>query len=205
MLGRVYIIQSPNTDEVYVGSTTETLKERFRRHIHPSNEISSKIIIDEGDATIELLEEIKVIDKDELRFYEQQYIELYKDIAVNEVCAFGIDRKERSKKRYEEKKDEILEKNKEYFKKNKEKISKKQSQRIECPCGGIVRKSGISEHNKSQKHQKFLIDGIAKNKSIVCPCGGRYTHIHKVSHSKSKKHQKYLENVDQDKDESAET
>jgi hypothetical protein len=200
MIGRVYIIQSPNTDKVYIGSTIQTLQNRFYRHTSRGNHSSSKIIIDEGDAFIELLEEINVIDERELEFYEQQYIELYSDIAVNERGAFGLNeerKKERDKKRYEENKEEFSKKHKEYHKKNKEKILKNKSQRIECPCSSIVRKSDIAEHNKSQKHQKFLNGCISKNESIVCLCGGRYTRDHKIRHFRTQKHLKYLEeNVD---------
>jgi hypothetical protein len=155
MLGTIYIIQSPNTDKVYIGSTFQTLEERFRDHKAMSNETSSYLVIDEGDAFIELLEEVKVIDKTELRYYEQQYLELYRDIAVNEQNAFGLNeeklreyQKKYQKKFREENKEKTVERHKKYREENKYKV--------ECPCGSVVSKLCISHHIKTQKHQKYL-------------------------------------------------
>jgi hypothetical protein len=136
MIGKVYILQSLNTDKVYIGSTFQTLEERFWHHKAMSNETSSYLVIDKGDATIELLEEIKVIDEPELRFYEQQYLELYRDVAVNDRGAFGIneERKRIGKK--------------EYYEKNKYKI--------ECPCGSVIVNLNMHNHIKTQKHKNYL-------------------------------------------------
>ncbi len=132
MLGRIYIIQSPYTDEVYIGSTIQTLEERFRDHKKPSNDTFSYLVIDEGDPYIELLEEVKVIDKDELCFYEQQYLELYRDVAVNKMFAFGY----------------LSEKDKKY--------NEKMKYKVECPCGSEIVKRGMCIHIKTQKHLKYL-------------------------------------------------
>jgi hypothetical protein len=184
--GRIYIIRSPNTEMVYVGSTIQTLRNRFYRHKAPTNDSSSKIIIDEGDATIELLEEVQVENERELRFHEQQYLELYKHIAVNEYFAFGVDeerKKETYKKFYEEHKEKIIEytkqyrlKNpedfkkrcKEFHQKNKERLNKKSQEfrdknkdvNIKCPCGSVFAKYSKSHHLKSQKHQKYLEENV---------------------------------------------
>jgi hypothetical protein len=132
MIGRIYLLQSPYTDKVYIGSTIQTLRERFRMHKKPSNETSSYLVTDEGDSFIELLEEVKVIDKDELCFYEQQYLELYRDVAVNKKFAFGY----------------LSERDKKY----REKVKYK----VECPCGSTVIKRGMCDHIKTQKHLKYL-------------------------------------------------
>ena len=152
MLGRVYIIRSPNTDDVYIGSTTMTLKKRFSVHKTPSNQTTSYLVIDEGDATIELLEEIKVIDKRELEFYENQYLELYRDIAVNGKGAFGEDKKTINKKDYENHREKRIEKHKIYREKNREKNKLK----VECTCGSVIRKYEIPRHNKTQKHKNYV-------------------------------------------------
>jgi hypothetical protein len=47
------MIWSPHTDKIYIGSTLDTLKERFRKHKYAS--ITSKIIIGFGDAEIKLI------------------------------------------------------------------------------------------------------------------------------------------------------
>ena len=159
MLGNIYIIQSPNTDKVYIGSTFQTLEIRFRNHKYDSNQTNSYLVIDEGDSFIELLEEIKVIDKRELEFYEQQYLELYRDIAVNEQNAFGVDKEKiiisnakSCKKYYEKNPEKVREKYKKYYEKNREKFQEK----FECICGGRYTGEHKSSHLKTQKHQKFL-------------------------------------------------
>ena len=181
MLGKVYQISSPNSEKVYIGSTFKTLQERFRRHLKCSNQTTSKVIIDSGEAFIELLEEVKVIDKNELRVIEQQYLELYKDIAVNRYYAFGKDKarkKEvcaeyyeankakiaaRGAKYREKNKDKIVAKNADYREKNKDKIAardaeykKKNSYKILCICGTSVTKTNMPRHIKSIKHLKYI-------------------------------------------------
>ena len=186
MLGRVYIIQSPNTDKVYIGSTFKTLKRRLNQHKKPTNGTTSYLVVDEGDPYIELLEEIKVIDEDELHFYEQRYLELYTDIAVNEKSAFGVDQeKKKIQSKINGKK--FREKNKEYvYKKNKK-------YREEHPEMCYIKNQKYYEKNKDTLLEK-------KKELFFCPCGGKYIRTHKVRHEKSQKHQKYLENVDQDKE-----
>jgi len=157
MLGTIYIIQSPNTDKVYIGSTLRTLHERFREHKKPSNNTNSCLVINEGKPYIELLEEVKVIDEPELRFYEQQYLELYSDIAVNEVDAFGgVNKKEYQKKYHEKNREYELENMKKYYQEHKEQIVERVSKKFECSCGGHYLTNNKARHLKSQKHQKYL-------------------------------------------------
>jgi predicted GIY-YIG superfamily endonuclease len=55
MIGKIYIIKSKQTNKVYIGSTVDTLKERFR--IHKKNKDCSSVeMLKYSDATIELLE-----------------------------------------------------------------------------------------------------------------------------------------------------
>ena len=67
MEGYIYKITSPNTNKIYIGSTTLTLLERLnthKYHIERQN-ISSKEILKAGDAKIELIESIVFEDKKE--------------------------------------------------------------------------------------------------------------------------------------------
>ncbi len=59
---------------------------------------------------------------------------------------------EQQKQYYENNKETILEKTKQYRENNKEKRKIK----IECECGSLVRKSDISKHRKSIKHQNYI-------------------------------------------------
>ena len=55
--GKIYTIRSySRPDLIYIGSTTVSLSERFGKHKHNTGE-TSKIIIELGDAYIELFEE----------------------------------------------------------------------------------------------------------------------------------------------------
>ena len=55
---KMYKITSMNNPElVYYGHTCDTLSRRFTKHKAPSNKATSKIIIEEGDAIILLIEE----------------------------------------------------------------------------------------------------------------------------------------------------
>ena len=80
---KIYIIRSPSTEKVYVGSTTKTLAERFTGHknkckrwLKNKSEIymSSFDIIKYGDAFIELLEQYPCADNTELRKRECVFI-----------------------------------------------------------------------------------------------------------------------------------
>jgi len=67
-LGKIYKITSPNCDEVYIGSTTQTLKDRLSEHKSAckTKNINSKVVIDKGDAVIELIEDFPCESKKEL-------------------------------------------------------------------------------------------------------------------------------------------
>ncbi len=77
------MISSPNTDKVYIGSTTMKLSYRFYAHKSVCNETRSRIIIDCGDAAITAIDSIEDEDKEELEIKELEYIQFYKDICVN--------------------------------------------------------------------------------------------------------------------------
>jgi len=70
--GKIYIIRSPNTPSVYIGSTVSKLHKRFSQHKHPSNKLTSKNIIDSGDAYIELLEDYPCENRNQLHKREGQ-------------------------------------------------------------------------------------------------------------------------------------
>jgi len=85
---KIYIIRSPSTEKVYVGSTCSTLTVRFSEHksgwkrwvkkVEKNKDYtsynSSFDIIRYGDAFIELLEEYPCVDNTELRKRECVFI-----------------------------------------------------------------------------------------------------------------------------------
>ena len=56
-------------------------------------------------------------------------------------------------------------------------------------CGGRYIKMHKKNHEKSKKHQEYL---LGKKQESNCECGGRYTEGHKTHHEKSKMHREYL-------------
>lgn len=132
MSGIIYMISSPNTDQVYIGSTTLALKARFSRHKAVSNHARSAIIIAAGDAKITELFKFETCTVEELRLKEAEYILQYKDKLVN-LQGFkgftGLSKKETSKKQYDQ---EIT----------------------ECCmyCGTEMKQRSMKSHCKSMKH-----------------------------------------------------
>jgi group I intron endonuclease len=53
-------------------------------------------------------------------------------------------------------KDKVIEKDAKYRENNRDKINEKAREKIECECGVIVTKGGLSSHRKSKKHFKLL-------------------------------------------------
>ena len=87
--GKIYIIESPNTDKVYVGSTFKTLEVRFRGHQSRANKTESKLVIAAGGATIRLLTEVKCINRQDLEARERECIARFAN-AVNKKLTAGL-------------------------------------------------------------------------------------------------------------------
>ena len=76
--GKIYMICSQKTDKVYIGSTTNTLNARFRRHII-GKRCSSVEIIDLGDAEIKLIHLCPCYTKKELTDQEGRVMRLFEN------------------------------------------------------------------------------------------------------------------------------
>ena len=136
--GKIYIIKSKNSDLCYIGSTIETLRERFEKHkgylkdsINGNKNISSCEILNAGDAYIELLLDYPCNTKEELELKEQEYILKYEN-AVNKNIPRN-DPVKRQRLYYEEHKEHILEQVKEYRQKNRDKIRERERVRNKDP------------------------------------------------------------------------
>lgn len=105
MLCKIYKITSNNTNKIYIGSTTKHLQHRLKQHIRNYKQFckfwfenddngdlyccSSKKILRYGDYSIEMIDEFIYKTKEDIHLREQFYIDLYKDICVNESKAFS--------------------------------------------------------------------------------------------------------------------
>lgn len=75
--GKIYRLWSANCEEVYIGSTTQTLHGRYRGHkcdAKKNKNNSSKIVIASGGAVIELVENFPCESKKELERREGEII-----------------------------------------------------------------------------------------------------------------------------------
>jgi hypothetical protein len=168
---KIYTIRSYQTDKYYIGSTCDALHKRLFRHRrnyksyldNKYNFVSSFDIILYEDNYIELLEDYKCENRNELTKREGELIRKYKDEIVN--CKiegrtqkeYYEDNKDKIKEYYEDNKEKI----KEYYEDNKTKIkeySKEYRTKLyDCECGKsqlVLAKK--SRHNKS----KFHLDNI---------------------------------------------
>tara|TARA_R110002012_G_scaffold222440_1_gene394280 strand:+ start:355 stop:822 length:468 start_codon:yes stop_codon:yes gene_type:complete len=103
--GKVYKITSKETEKIYIGSTTQTLKRRFELHkrsIKIGRYYSSVEILKYPDADIYLLDRLyvnKVTKDSELLKLEGEYQLINQDICVNKLISRGLTMKEHNKRR----------------------------------------------------------------------------------------------------------
>lgn len=159
--GKIYKLWSPQGEEIYFGSTTNSLTRRFNNHKCMNERCSSKYLFEKyDDVRIELVEEYPCNNRIELYRKEGEYIK--NNSCINKTN-YNKSREEISKDYYEKNKDKYhdhYEKNKdyklnyqnEYREKNIEKIKERKSIRIICECGLEVNKDGIARHKKSNRH-----------------------------------------------------
>ncbi len=175
--GKIYCIRSHQTEQIYVGSTTQPLSVRFGEHKRMN--CSSREILQHSDAYIELLENYACSDKNELNRREGHFIRtmlcVNKQIPGRTQVEYRDDNKEtfneKSKQYYQDNKETITEKSKQYYQNNK-------------------------EHRKEQSKQYYQ-DNIEtrkakRNQKHNCCCGGRYTTANKAQHFKGPKHREFV-------------
>ena len=187
--GKLYRIWSLDTNDIYVGSSCDTLSNRFCKHKSHYKKwkegdkrryCSSYILFDQvgvENCKIELIKNFPCNSKTELIREEGKVMREYKDIIVNKRLA-GRTKKEHSKIYREEHKEEI----KKYREEHKEEIKEKAKEYRE------IHKEELSK----QKKEYYEIHKEEINKKHECECGGKFTHSNKTIHEKSKRHQNYL-------------
>ena len=150
---KIYKMIDNTNDNVYIGSTCKTLKERLISHKCSYNRflkglynnVKSFDIIKNNDYHIELLENCNIKTKQELFQRERYYIE--NNECLNKYIPGRTDKEYR-----EANKDKI----KIYYDVNKDKINIKRNQMIDCECCGKFTIRNKARHIKSQKHQEFI-------------------------------------------------
>ena len=172
---KIYKIYSVSNKElVYYGSTIEKLSTRLAKHVYEyknNNSCKSKLVLDAGDYLIELVENYPCANKQQLvrreGVYTKNNVCVNKNIAGRTKKEYHQDNKayykEYKKEYYENNKEKAKERKKEYALKNNEKIkeykekrAEKGKEKVTCECGCIIRKDGLVEHKKTNKHLELM-------------------------------------------------
>ena len=167
--GKIYVIKSNETEDVYIGSTCATLKTRLINHKSAFKTGKKRIgearkILKYADAYIELIENCSCETKRELLDREGEVIKntpncVNTQIQGRTMAQYRIDNDEKLKqqgKEYREKNKEMLnekynkwyktDKAKEYYEKQKQKRNVK----VSCPnCNKEYSKSNLKRHMKT--------------------------------------------------------
>jgi hypothetical protein len=161
---KIYKIWSSNTEKIYIGSTTQKLcvrlvehKSKFKKYKNETSKYytSSFELLKYDDAKIELIEEYKCDNKEQLYKREGEIIRQNKDLCVNMLVAG------RSYTEYRlNNKDKINERSKIYRRTHKEKINLYASQPYKCACGLCIRYDSKGKHFQSITHNRFLQDNF---------------------------------------------
>ena len=154
---KIYIIRSPNTENVYIGATVESLSTRFSKHNYKfrngTNETKAREVLKHGGAYIELLESFPCDNVDESRAREKYWIRQFDGQRVNKQIPGRT-----SAEWHQEHKQEKAEYDKEYRRDNKLKIAERANEKFECNCGGRYTKHNISKHIKTLKHRMYVFN-----------------------------------------------
>jgi hypothetical protein len=176
--GKIYTIRFYNSNEIYIGSTIQSLSNRLAGHRKKNQCSSVKNIIEEkynnnwGICYIELYENYSCNNREELHKREGEIIREFKT-NDNYICLNQVITNRTKKERYENNKDEILNKCKEWEKNNKEYRQEyhkykyennkdKINEKIICECGCEIYKRSLKKHQQTKKH----LNQVAQNNYI---------------------------------------
>jgi hypothetical protein len=147
MNGTIYKLTSPQTESVYVGSTTESIKSRMSKHKTnykrytngKHNYVSSYEILKHNDAIIELLEQKEYKDKKEMFERERFFMNSIENTVNKNRC--GVSHKE---------------------------SVEHDGEKFICECGGVYTRKNRNAHNKSKRHMKESEKIINITINITC-------------------------------------
>ena len=186
--GKIYCIRNNIDDNIYVGSTTQSLSKRIAKHREAAKRKNymhrtfySKVNeIGIEHFYVELIEDCPCETLEQLRKREGHYIRKmgtlnhkiagrtgkeYHEINKDKIQIY---QKEYQKEYAELNKEKIQIYRKEYTKVNKEKIQQ-------------------NSHEYYEAHKQKL------SEKVICVCGGKPTLHHKLEHERTKKHQQYIQ------------
>jgi len=178
---KIYIISSGQTNKVYIGSTKQSLEQRFcvhKSHAKAKNKCKSRVLINNfSDCKIELIE----YTTNDLRLQRERFwIEYYGDRAVNRQIP-GRTKKEY----YQQHEEQIKEYLKEYKQQHAEEIKDYKKEYYQQHAEEI--KDYYQQHAAQIKERMKEYGNVRIN----CDCGTSYTRGNKIRHLRSKKHKDF--------------
>jgi hypothetical protein len=217
--GKIYAIRSYQTEQVYVGSTTQPLSVRMGKHRAPSNITSSRAIMRFPDAYIELIENYPCADKNELNRREGEFIRsmdcVNRCIAGRTQAEYYADHNEELKQRgreyYADHNEELKQRSREYYADHNEEL--KQRSREWHAAHMEERNQRGREYNAAHKeelkqrsrewraaHREEAKQSSREyyddhKKMCVCMCGATYNsgkNQRRLGHYKSQRHMRFV-------------
>ena len=196
--GKIYKIVDNTNDNIYIGSTCNTLKDRMYQHKTKKNTCSSKIIIENGNYDIILIENYSCNDKNELHARERYWIDntencINKQLPQQTKKEWTEKNKEKlivqSKKNYEANKEHYTDYKAKWYQENKEIIQEEKAVKY------IINKEEINVKNKKwyEDNKKEVREKM--NVKIICECGVEYSFGNRLRHLKSLKHINHVSSI----------
>ena len=191
--GRIYCIRNNVNDDVYVGSTTQPLSQRFQKHkcdLKNPKKNNFKFYqymneLGEQNFYIELIEEYPCENIEQLRRKEGEWIR--KMATLNTKIAGRTTREY-----YEEHLEDKKEYDKLYHEENKDKRSKQAKERYEKDKERIKQRVHDRYYREKDKIKEYT------KQTLECPCGVKFLILNKSRHLKSKHHQNYEKSLHED-------
>ena len=149
--GKIYMIWSPNTDKVYIGSTTQPLHKRFHDHknsLTGKKYTTAREVLACGEARIELIEDHPCANKAELNAREGQVMRGY-DNRVNRCIAGRTPAEYRA-----DNKEQVAERMREYRQQHKEHLEAQRKEYQQRPEVKARRNTQRKEYY--QQHKEHL-------------------------------------------------
>jgi len=197
--GKIYKIVCNITNEVYIGSTCDTLEYRERQHHFKTNRAVSKLILKRGNYDIKLIEEYPCETKKELLWRERHYFDTIDCINLVPPIVTAEEAVATRQKYRNEHKEEKAVYSKQYRADNAEQLKINKTKWQQDNKEVIAEKNKIyREKNAEAIKLKKAADfqKLKENlKFITCGCGGTYCDRGtdpKNRHEGTKKHLKWV-------------
>ena len=151
-----YRIVSSNTEKVYVGSTEHTIEERLRGHEYDykhfqeskDNYKTSFDILELKEYSIHLIETLECETRKDRDTIECKHI-------INTPNTVNKYMPGRTRTQYRQ---DHKEQSQQYREDNKQQHQQNANQKQNCICGGKYTTANKSTHEKSKKHQHYIIN-----------------------------------------------